>query len=188
VTAQQIIISVLVSLCVNEFLGLTDWLARRIVRWAARRWETQTGHDHVVDWLEDLEQSPGRLLRVFSASWLLLGTFVSPESLTFGLPSLWRVSRPVRMAVVIVATLCLRLIPAYVESSDIDSKTVNPFYQCVLRAASLVLPPDARSRYLEEWTADLFMLSPWQQWRWVMSIASAMPRLAIATRLRRSKP
>ncbi|SMD27075.1 hypothetical protein [Kibdelosporangium aridum] len=85
---NTVLISILISLGVNEFLGFTDWLADRLTRWAARRWEAKTGFDHLEEWLEDLEHSPGRLFKVLSASWMLLGTFVNVERLTLNLPSL----------------------------------------------------------------------------------------------------
>lgn len=184
-TTQQIVMAVLVSLAVNEFLGFTDWEAKRIVRWAALRWETQTGCDHTAEWLEDLEHSPGRLFRLFSALWLLLGTLVHPDRLTLGLPSLWRISQPLRQVTVDAVDLFFRLIAAHFKSDLPSGVVVDRFCRVVLRAAVWTLPRNKRIRYLEEWAAELMMLpTRGERIRWAMSIAIVAPRLAILMFLR----
>lgn len=152
---SPVVISILVSLAINEFLGLTDWLAYRLTRWAAARWEAQTGFDHLDDWLEDLEHAPGRLFKLISSSWLLLGTFVDVEHLTLNLPSLWRISRPLRSAFSELCRAVLGLLGARWRRGLARSRFGPKQHTALIRAAVCLLPHREQPRYSEEWIAEL---------------------------------
>jgi hypothetical protein len=183
---SAVVLSVLVSLAINEFLGITDWLAYRMTRWAAVRWEERTGFDHLEEWLEDLEHSPGRLFKVISSAWLLFGTFVNVEHLTLNLPSLWRISRPFRSALREVLRAALGLLNALkIRASDgFFSRHESKLHAAVIRAAVSLLPRREKLRYSEEWGAELYEVPTRERTPWVIQLVLSAPRLAVWMRLR----
>lgn len=187
---STVVISILISLVVNEFLGVTDWLAYRITRWAAVRWEAKTGFDHLDEWLEDLEHSPGRLFKVISSSWLLLGTFVHVEHLTLNLPSLWRMSLPLRTALkeAFQAILGSLGVPRRRAAAHFFPGFGPRLHMAIVKAAVLLLPRREQPCYSEEWVAELYEMSERARTRWVIQLVLSAPRLAIRMRLRPAGP
>lgn len=185
---NAVILSILISLAVNEFLGITDWLAYRMTRWAATRWEAKTGFDHLEDWLEDLEHSPGRLFKVISSAWLLLGTFIDVEHLTLNLPSAWRASRSLRSAIRNALQVALPVLRALKNRTSIRFALINGsnLHVPIVMMAVAILPRQEQLRYSEEWVAELQEVPARDRARWVRGLVSSAPRLAIRMRLRSS--
>jgi len=177
---NSVVIAILISLLVNELLGFTDWLADRIVRRAARRWSNRTGHDHLDDWRDDLAHSPGRLFKLVTASWLLLGTIVGPERLTLNLPSLWRLSRPLR-ALAHTAGKNLEAVSRRQLRRTVPSQPSRR-HQLVIKAAARMLPRHHRTRYAEEWSAELYAMPRRARAMWSWSIALGAPSFAFTLR------
>jgi|SRR5215470_3795433 len=184
---NTIIISILVSLAVNEFLGVTDWLAYRLTHWAAMRWKAKTGFDHLDEWCEDLRHSPGRLFRVISSAWLLLGTFVGMERLTLNLPSLWRISLPLRNTINEALRAVVGLIGALERRAAAKLFTGFRYgrHVAIIMAIVTLLPRNEQHRYLEEWIAELNELDGSELRRWVLQLVLVSPQLAISLRLPR---
>lgn len=181
---NSVVLSILLALGINEFLGVTDWLADRIIRWAAHRWKERTGFDHLDELREDLEHSPGRLLKVVTASWFLLSTFIGPSRTTLNLPSLWRLSRPVRDAVRETLAL-IREVARAIErrmAQRLSSRSPNRIHLLVIRIAASTLPRDDRLRYIEEWVSELHVLTGRECTSWTLQIALGSPGLALALR------
>jgi hypothetical protein len=185
-----ILVSILISLIVNEFLGLTDWLAYKMTLWAAERWKAQTGFDHLEEWLEDLEHAPGRLLKVVSSSWLLLGTFVSVEHMTLNLPSLWRLTRPLRSTLADMFRAAIGLIRGMQNRMKVRLASTFDlgFYLVLIKAATSLLPKRVQQRYSEEWMAELCEVPANARARWAVGLVLSAPRLAISMRLQSANP
>jgi hypothetical protein len=183
--SSTVAISILISLAINEFLGLTDWLAYRITRWTAARWKARTGFDHLEEMLEDLDHAPGRLFKVISSSWLLLGTYINVEYLTLNLPSLWRRSSPFRSALSetfqaiagLLGSLQNRIVARVAPA-------VGPkLHTMIVKSAVSLLPKREQPRYSEEWLAELYEVSPQERTRWVIQLVLSAPQLAVWMRL-----
>ena len=187
---STVAISILISLAVNEFIGVTDWLAYRITRWAAARWKAKMCFDHLDEWLEDLEHSPGRLFRVISSSWLLLGTFVGVERLTLNLPSLWRISLPLRTAFHGAFRVICDLIGALKRRAAVGffPNFATRFHTAIVKVAVSLLPRREQPRYSEEWVAELYEVPGRERTRWVIHLLLSAPRLAVWMRLRSASP
>ncbi|MQS36809.1 hypothetical protein [Streptomyces katsurahamanus] len=67
------LIPVLVALAVNECTEISPWLARRILRTAARRLgDQEAAARYEEEWLSLLEERPGKILKLFFATWIAL--------------------------------------------------------------------------------------------------------------------
>jgi len=67
--------AVLLGLLVNEFTELCPWMARGLVRWAARLWtsDSQLALCYAEEWVAVIEACPGKLLKLFTALRFALG-------------------------------------------------------------------------------------------------------------------
>lgn len=177
------VVSALVSVGMNECLGISDSCANWIIRWAARRWEARSGTDHLAEWQEDLAHVPSHLLKLLSASWLLLSTFVGEHRLTLNLPSLWRLSRPLRAALSDVSQVVRELWHDLAQQKGSSHPTtVRRLHAFCISTAVALLPRRVRARYREEWLGELQQMSEQERTRFTMGLAMVSPLLAIRMR------
>ncbi|MER8066953.1 MULTISPECIES: hypothetical protein [Streptomyces] len=69
----QTLIPTVLGLAVGEFTEVSPWLARRILRLAARRLgNPEAAERYEAEWVALLDERPGKLLKLFFASWIAL--------------------------------------------------------------------------------------------------------------------
>jgi hypothetical protein len=69
----NLLIPTALSLAIGEFTEVSPWLARRILRFAARRLgNPEAAERYEAEWTALLDERPGKLLKVFFASWIAL--------------------------------------------------------------------------------------------------------------------
>lgn len=176
---KTLLIALLMAVIVAEVLGACDWVAKRIVTWSGRRWKDREGVDHTREWLEDLENRPGTILKLITAIWLALGTILPADWMTLGLPSLWRIMLPYRESAVDVIDFFTGLVRARITQSGIRGDWLH---MLTIRAAVSLLPAHERARYLREWTAELVSMPRNVKTAYCLSLVAGAPRLAIVTR------
>lgn len=67
-SAVELFVPLVLGLVLNELVGLCPWLARKIVRWSARRIaDTSVSDRYAEEWLAGLEGCPGKLLQLCAA-------------------------------------------------------------------------------------------------------------------------
>jgi hypothetical protein len=65
---KALLLAVILGLVIEEMSDLTSWVARRIVRWAARLWpDPQRSSELVEEWPVLIDECPGRLTKLFVA-------------------------------------------------------------------------------------------------------------------------
>jgi hypothetical protein len=178
---RTVLLGLLSALIATEVLSGCDWIAKRVVEWAGRRWSEREGIDHTREWLEDLEERPGTILKLVTALWLAMATIVPPEWMTLGLPSLWRVTLPFRQTAADVADFLTGLANARVSATGISTQA-DRLCLLAIRAAASLLPIQERARYLEEWTAELALMPKQAKAGYSISLITGAPRLAVVTR------
>ncbi|MFF4605963.1 hypothetical protein ACFY12_24880 [Streptomyces sp. NPDC001339] len=71
--ALRILIPAVVGLAIGEFTEVCSWLARGILRLAARQLgDAEAAERYEAEWVALLEERPGKLLKLFWASWIAL--------------------------------------------------------------------------------------------------------------------
>ena len=178
---KTLLIALLMAVIVAELLGACDWVAKRIVTWSGRRWNEREGIDHTREWLEDLEDRPGTVLKLITAIWLALGTILPANWMTLGLPSLWRMTLPYRESVGGVVDFLTGLARARITKSGTSTRG-DRLFLLTIRAAVSLLPAYERARYLHEWTAELVSMPRHDKTSFCLSLVAGAPRLAIVTR------
>ncbi|WP_189877111.1 hypothetical protein [Streptomyces bluensis] len=69
----NLLIPTALSLAIGEFTEVSPWLARRILRFAARQLRNpEAAERYEAEWTALLDERPGKLLKVFFASWIAL--------------------------------------------------------------------------------------------------------------------
>ncbi|MEV6674958.1 hypothetical protein, partial [Streptomyces sp. NPDC051162] len=69
----QILIPLALGLILSEFTEVAPWLARRILRLAAHRLDDpEYSERYEAEWVALLDERPGKLLKLFFASWMAL--------------------------------------------------------------------------------------------------------------------
>ncbi|MEW2181074.1 hypothetical protein AB0890_32705 [Streptomyces sp. NPDC005406] len=70
---SQPVIALITAMILTECTEISPWLARRILRTAARRIGNQEAAErYEEEWLSLLEERPGKILKLFSAAWIAL--------------------------------------------------------------------------------------------------------------------
>ncbi|MET8699831.1 hypothetical protein ABZW10_13310 [Kitasatospora sp. NPDC004723] len=69
----QLLIPTVLGMVIGEFTEVSPWLARRILRLAARRLgSAEATERYEAEWVALLNERPGKLLKLFCASWIAL--------------------------------------------------------------------------------------------------------------------
>ena len=192
----EVLLGAAIAMLAAEALDICRWYAERIVVWAAKRWKERNGIDHAEEWLDDLKERPGNILKLISAVWLALGAVVPPDWLTLGLPSLWRAARPYLHATAEIRDALVGLIGACVVRLGTEtglrrasgrgaipavSGPVAGAAWRAMRAASRLMPRAAGSRWLAEAESFLYEAPPAQRRRAIRNYLANAPRVIAAS-------
>lgn len=73
-SALEILVPLVLGAVVNEAIDVCPWLARKLVRWSARRiTDASMAQRYEEEWLAGLEDRPGKLLQLISAISIVVG-------------------------------------------------------------------------------------------------------------------
>jgi hypothetical protein len=74
-TTTSVLLSIVLSLLVNEFCDVSPWIAKRLIRWAARAWtnDKELAATHAEEWLAVIEERPGKLFKLVTAGRFVVG-------------------------------------------------------------------------------------------------------------------
>jgi hypothetical protein len=181
----DIILGILAAVIAAETLDISRWSADHIVRWAARRWLDRSGVDHTKEWLDDLEERPGSILKLITALWQALGTIIPAGWLTLNLPSLWRMISPGLQAAAEARDALANLVRTRPGLLSTDT-SIGWLPLMMARAAASLLPESRREAYLEEWKSELAWMPRRARNTYCISLMAGSPRLAIIMRTARS--
>ncbi|MFF0467597.1 hypothetical protein ACFYPX_09260 [Micromonospora zamorensis] len=97
-TNWEIILGILLGLVVNEVTDVSPWAARKLTRWAAYRWATDTeiAAGYAEEWAALIDDRPGKLLKLMTALRFTLGA-ASRAAPRAGMRAL-RMARALRVA------------------------------------------------------------------------------------------
>lgn len=183
---MEVLLGVAIAMLAAEALDISRWGAERIVVWAAQRWKDRSGIDHTKEWLDDLKERPGNILKLLSAVWLAMGAIVPPDWLTLNAPSLWRAARPYRYTAAEVRAVLIGLVRARVR--DFGTETgLGRLHLLAIRAAASLLPEGQRTRFRQEWEAEIFAVPNRIRMGFCLSLIAGAPRLAIFVRFARRR-
>lgn len=72
--AVEVLVPLALGVVVNEAVDISPWLARKLVRWSARRIaDASMAARYEEEWLAGLDGRPGKLLQLFSAISIVVG-------------------------------------------------------------------------------------------------------------------
>jgi hypothetical protein len=88
VTTAELLVPLVLGVVANEAVDVCPWLARKLVRWSARRiTDAAISERYEEEWLAGLGDRPGKLLKlisaisiIFGASWRMRDIFRARES------------------------------------------------------------------------------------------------------------
>lgn len=73
-SAMEILVPLALGVVVNEAVDVCPWMARKLVRWSARRiTDASMAQRYEEEWLAGLADRPGKLLQLFSAVSIVVG-------------------------------------------------------------------------------------------------------------------
>jgi hypothetical protein len=119
-----------------------------------------------------------------------IGDLRDVEHLTLNLPSLWRISLPLRTALHEAFRAIFGLIGALRRRAAVRffPNFAPRLHVAIVKAAVSLLPRREQPRYSEEWVAELYEVLGRERTRWVMQLVLSAPRLAVWMRLRSARP